>query len=104
MQNGGLFGRAIAFLLLYLKFLNTYLRRNLSLTHWAATMSVPVVTLIGWCIRAALEFTEDANVWNNSLVALRRTRSVLIECVKKLNPSHPRRVLEHNNIPLTPTG
>ena len=43
-----------------------------------------VAALIMWCIWTAWESTEDFDVWNNSLVALRRTRDSLFKRVKKL--------------------
>ena len=61
---------------------------NASTRIFVATMSVLMFTLIGWCIRAAWEFTEDEYVWQNSLAVLRRTRAVLLERVNELNPFH----------------
>jgi hypothetical protein len=54
-------------------------------------MSVFVVTLLVWWIRAG-GLTEDEDVWQNSLAALRRTRAVLFERVKGFNPFHTHHV------------
>lgn len=55
-------------------------------------MSVLMVTLIGWGIRTAWESNEDEDeVWEKSLVVLRRTRSALFDRVKEVIPFHTRR-------------
>ena len=64
-------------------------------------MSVIVFTLIGWCILNAWESNEDEDVWQNSLVVLRRTRVILFECVKGLNPFHICRVPQHDHFTLS---
>jgi hypothetical protein len=58
-------------------------------------MSVLVATLIGWYIRTAWRSAEDSHVWRESLVVLRRTRGVLFERLKELNPFRRRRVPLH---------
>lgn len=62
-------------------------------------MSVIVVTLLVWWIRARGS-TEDEDVWQNSLAALRRTRAVLFERVKGFNPFHTHRVPHHDHMSL----
>ncbi|KAI0278418.1 hypothetical protein BGY98DRAFT_974206 [Russula aff. rugulosa BPL654] len=57
-------------------------------------MSVLVATLIIWCIRAAWE-TTDGEVWRDSLIVIRRTRSNLFKRVKDFYPFRTRRVPRH---------
>jgi xanthine/uracil permease len=65
---------------------------NLSTRIFVAIMSVLVGALIGWCIWLAWESTEEVDVWQDSLVVLRRTRATLFRRVKKIfNPFHIRR-------------
>ena len=64
-------------------------------------MSVIVVTLIGWCILNAWESNEDEDVWQNSLAVLRRTRVILFERVKGLNPFHTRHVPQLDHLTLS---
>ena len=73
---------------------------NASTRISAAIMSVLMTTLLVWWIRAG-DSTEDEDVWQNSLTALRRARAVLLERVKKLNPFHTRRVPQHDHVTLT---
>ena len=68
---------------------------------FVAISSVLVVALVGGCIWTAWESTENGEIWQISLSALRRTRSVLSERVKGLNLFHTRRVPEGDNITLT---
>ena len=68
-------------------------------------MSVLVATLIIWCIRTAWESTEGEDVWRDSLIVLRRTRSNLFKGVKDFNPFRTRRVPRQvNHITLADRG
>jgi hypothetical protein len=57
-------------------------------------MSALVGTLIIWCIRAVWETTDD-DVWRESLIVIRRTRSNLFKRVNDFNPFRTRRVPHH---------
>ena len=72
---------------------------NVSTRIFVAISSVLVITLIGWCIRIIRQSTED-NVWQNSLVVLRRTPGALFERIKYFNPFHTHRVLHGDTISL----
>ena len=67
-------------------------------------MSTLVATLIIWCIRTAWESTEGEDVWRDSLIVLRRTRSSVFKSVKNFNPFRtrrvPRQVVQDNHITL----
>jgi len=66
---------------------------NLSTRIFVAIMSFLVVTLVMWCIRTAWESTEGEDVWQESLIVLRRARSNLFKRMK--NPFRTHRVLHH---------
>ena len=67
---------------------------------FVAISSVLVVALVGGCIWADWESTENDEIWKISVSALRRTRGDLSERIKSFNPFYPRRVPEHDNISL----
>jgi hypothetical protein len=76
---------------------------NILTRIFVAISSVLLASLIGWCIWTAWESAEDEDIWPDTLAVLRRTRGVLFECVKELNPfyTHSSRVSQHDNIALT---
>jgi hypothetical protein len=67
---------------------------NLATRISVSIMSALVGTLIIWCIRAVWETTDD-DVWRESLIVIRRTRSNLFKRVNDFNPFRTRRVLPH---------
>ena len=76
-----------------------------SATRFCVTiMSVLVAALIIWCIWTAWESTEGEDVWRDSLIVLRRTRSNVFKRVKDFNPFRtrrvPRQVVQDNHMPL----
>jgi hypothetical protein len=76
---------------------------NVSTRIFVAIMSVLVATLIGWSIWTSWDFGQD-DVWQKSLVVLRRTRGALFKRVKRLNPFDTRRatrVPQDDHITLT---
>lgn len=58
-------------------------------------MSGLVVVLIMWCIRITWQPVEDYDVWHESLVALRRTRSDLFKHVMELGQDVLSRLVIH---------
>jgi hypothetical protein len=74
---------------------------NFSTRIFVAISSALVITLIGWCIRIGSESTNNDGVWQDSLLVFRRTRSVLFEHVKGLNPFHAHHVLQHDRFSLS---
>ena len=63
-------------------------------------MSVLVVTLLVWWNRASWEW-DEGDVWQSSLVVLRRTGTILLERMKGLNPFYIRRVPQHDRVTLS---
>ena len=73
---------------------------NIQTRIFVAIMSVFMATLIGWCIRTSWESNEDYDVWEKSVVVLRRTLRALFERVKEFNPFHTGHVLQDDRITL----
>ena len=94
-------GRMVIFFVALLLFCFTI--SNILTRIFVAISSVLLATLIGWCIWTAWESAEDEDIWPDTLAVLRRTRGILFERVKELNPfcTHSSRVSQHDNITLT---
>jgi hypothetical protein len=74
---------------------------NIPTRIFVAIMSVLICTLIGWGIRTAWESKDDeGDVWEKSLVVLRRTRVALFERVKDVIPFHTRRLPQDDRFTL----
>jgi uncharacterized membrane protein YccC len=74
---------------------------NVATRIFVAIMSVLVATLIGWCIRTSWDLVEDDEVWEKSMIVLRRTGGILFERVMRFKPFHTRRVPQGDHITLT---
>jgi hypothetical protein len=73
---------------------------NTSTRAVVSAMSALVVVLVMWCVRITWQPTEDYDVWHESLVALRRTRSDLFKRVMELGQDVLSRLVIHR----TPEG
>ena len=73
---------------------------NVSTRIFVAIMSALVASLIGWCIRTDWESRDDDDVWQNSLVVLRRTGGALVERIKEFNPFQTSHIPQDDHITL----
>jgi hypothetical protein len=65
-----------------------------------AMSSALLAALIIWCIWTARESTENVDIWPNTLAVFRRTRGVLFEFVRELDPFCTRQVPQDDNVTL----
>jgi len=69
---------------------------NTATRVFVSIMSLLVAILIIWCIRMAWESTEgEEDVWQESLITLRRARSSLFKGMMEMNPFPIHRVPRH---------